>query len=162
MPRFEDSASQDETISRLLVRVSSWFGHPPSREDIEKLRWDLDLLEYQLQPKPGWSPREAPQVRSPVCAAPGCKAGWKQGLVNQAGPWNDPVWYCQEHEPAYRANGVSAPPASPIPAGPMLQKAREMSKRWPAFLAKLEAKPLPASPTAQSPGEGSIEKEPIL
>lgn len=70
-----------------------------SQEVIEDLRDDLVLLEYLIQPRRGISlaPPTLPEIGAPVCSAAGCKAGWREGLVNFASPDRDPVWYCLLH-----------------------------------------------------------------
>lgn len=147
MARFEEFGNSQETVISCLGLLNSWLDRLQelTRSDIEQLRWKLDLLEYQITPKPGWQPGPIRQPSNPICAHPGCKAGWRTGLVNQADPSHDSVWYCQEHEPNYRVNGVSAPPGSPVPPGPLLAKATEMAERWSKFLAKLQAKAKPTS-----------------
>lgn len=151
MARFEEFDRPEEVIGSCLALLVSWSTKVPSisRADLEQLRYKIDLLEYQLIPKPSWTAPARRQIGNPVCATPACKAGWRQGLINQASPDRDPVWYCQEHEPSYRANGVSAPPGSRPSPGLMLAKAREMADRWGKFLARLEAEAkAKTSPTA--------------
>lgn len=141
MSRFEESESPEETVEKMQRLIAGWEILPeqqPTRHDINELRWLLDLLEYQVTPKSGWISSESPQISSPVCAHPGCKANWRNGLVNQAAPWNDPVWFCQEHIPDYKVNGVSALPGSQQPPELLLAKAEEMAGRWQQFLQRLQ------------------------
>ncbi len=128
-----------KVVEKLTEKFSSWQKEAPSRLDIVEAHFDLDLLEYLVTPKLGVDRKPAVSTppRNPICASPGCQAGWREGLVNQALPGVDPVWFCTSHVPDYQANGISAPPGTDHPKGPLVEKAREMSKAWPRFLERL-------------------------
>jgi len=112
---------------------------PPSRQAIVELHFQLDLLEYLITPKLGWEPSIPPIVSSPICAHPGCPAGWREGLINQARADVDPVWHCTVHAPNYQANGASSPPGTLPPLTPRLQLANDMADRWTYHRDKLVA-----------------------
>src|SRR6266851_721722 len=84
----------------LICRKTQWWlttSTPITRNEIEEVRKMLGLLEYLVTPRSGWTPNETLSINEPICSEPGCKAGWRAGLINYAGAGYDPVWYCLEH-----------------------------------------------------------------
>lgn len=110
------------------------------------LREEIGRLEYLQRPRYGWE-ISIPKPINPVCAEPGCKAGWQAGLLNHASEKFDPVWYCQKHQkpstsidPETGATRMHFIPGSPHTILDMqLKNAIETSKRWNAYVAKLIA-----------------------
>jgi hypothetical protein len=151
MPQTREWAAQAEKIY-LKLKAISLKNEMPDRLEIVAIHFDLDMLEYMTTLKLGWTQASPPKIKSPICSFPGCPAGWREGLINQALPGFDPVWFCTAHTPEYKANGVSPPPGSPIPRAPLMQKAKEMAKSWTAFDTKLTAE------EAARKTSGNIEK----
>ena len=125
-------------LGKLRQQIVQWLAvdEAPTRDQIESVKWDLDLLLFLGTPRRGWEPSPAPTIHSPICAEPGCKAGWREGLVNHAQPENDPVWYCRKHSMEAEIGG-HMPPSSPIELKPRHDRAVEMAGRWAAYEAKL-------------------------
>lgn len=128
------------TAAELATSIAERLGADRlSQPLIRELQRDLGLLYYLLEPKLGWAAGTAPVRGSPICAVPGCKTDWRSGLLNYARPGNDPVWYCLEHGMPAEVGGHSVPGTLPDPAV-AFALAKEMSGRWNARLALLEAR----------------------
>lgn len=128
-------------LTDMRSRANRWLRVPTSvdRAEIEAMRSQLDLLEYLVTPKLGFQQKPGPVIGNPVCAEQGCKAGWKQGLINYANAGFDPVWYCEAHKKTMEH--THHPPGSPEPQGPLLQRAEEMTHRWAQFLELMKRPP---------------------
>lgn len=129
--------SISDTLGDIWDRAERWRVKPAyiDRAAIEEMRWKLDLLEYQVTPKPGWSISPAPVIGHPICSEPGCKAGRREGLYNHAGKGFDPVWYCLDH--LNTLEHTHHVPGSPHSKTAVTQLAEEMSRRWPKFLEEV-------------------------
>ncbi len=121
-------------LGKIKDQLTQWHASidPPTRAQIEAAKWDLDLLLFLSTPREGWKLSAPPTIHSPICAEPGCKAGWREGLINYAQPENDPVWYCKRHafEPEV---GGHAPAGTLPPVKALHDKAVEMAGRWTVF-----------------------------
>lgn len=126
-----------ECLDQLLHTISDWsIRHQlPSAAEIEDTKRQVNLLLYLSSPRQGWTVSPAPNIHAPICAAPSCKAGWREGLINFAAPENDPVWYCIKHGVI---EGGHTPPGS-LPDQKVIAKtAADMLKKWAAFNVALE------------------------
>lgn len=123
-----------ESLDRLHTKLRSWYTTPPNRAAIVALREELGLLEYLITPAlTGGEPSPGPTISNPICSEPGCKAGWREGLLNHASAGVDPVWYCTAHlKPLEHSHHV---PGLAHPIGPKIQRAKDLKKEAEWFLA---------------------------
>lgn len=130
-----------EMIDQISEHLSRWHQNFPDRAEINTLRRELELLEYMVTEVPAWTP-SIPSVTAPVCTEPGCKATWREGLINyssQSGEGFDAVWFCTEHAVGkMQDQNKLPPPGTPPSENALLARAREMAGRWNALLAKLD------------------------
>lgn len=130
-----------ECLREIKRKVDGWLVPSltgrPSRAEVAEVRALLGVLEYHCRGHYGWIERPGPSVGDPICSEPGCKAGWREGLLNYAPAGRDPVWYCLEHvKPLEHSHHVPGQPEWGQDV--RLAKAREGAKAWVAFLARLE------------------------
>ncbi len=87
----------DQQLEYLKQQINQLQLNQITPEVLEELRRQITLLGYLRMERIGFTASSPSQVGNPVCSAAGCKAGWKEGLVNFASPQRDPVWYCLRH-----------------------------------------------------------------
>lgn len=141
-----------EHLQDIKTVVDKWWAGEIGRVDrpaIEALRFELDLLEYLITERGTGDPKPAPQIGNPICSEPGCKAGWRDGLLNHAAAGFDPVWYCSQH--LKQLEHTHHVPGSQHPVTPLKQKAAEMSRAWTRFAAVLETGEPALTPDRPSP-----------
>lgn len=133
-------------LGKIKLQLVKWLASAdlPTAAEVETTQRDLNLLLYIIRGNQGWAPSASPVIGSPICSEPGCKAGWREGLINYAQPENDPVWYCIKHgrlptvatmndKGELQSGGGHRPPGSPPELKSLHARAVEMVGRWTAF-----------------------------
>ena len=90
-------------------------------EDIKELHFKLNLLEYLLTPKPGFTV-SVPQPPEIICATLGCL---NKTVVNFPGGW-----FCRDHYPPIETFAVGAHDDHKV----LVEKGKTMIKAWNQFL----------------------------
>jgi hypothetical protein len=127
----------EASLARCEEMIKSWrsdtiFG----RKQIEALRSELGLLEYLTTQRLTAIIHPGPAIGNPICSEPGCKARWRDGLLNHASAGDDPVWYCTVHvKPLEHSHHI---PGQGHPLRPQIQRAEDLKRQAEWFLGNVE------------------------